>query len=176
MPRISGDIFLRPQITSRRYHKSEGSLRLKEFNCFAGGLEEMFGLRGWGVIWELESQHMSYWKAVATVNSAQFLTMRRQKWSALSTSRKNMRHSGFETNQSIPSSSPYSFETRHPGKNAIIARASGVAVAMTISSLHLNQDCPTHCNTEPNAPMSLQEYRDALAETQWLWTHVKKGL
>lgn len=42
--------------------------------------------------------------------------------------------------------------------------------------LQFRQDTPTHGNIEPNARMSLQDYRNALGETQFLWTHVKHGV
>ena len=40
--------------------------------------------------------------------------------------------------------------------------------------LQFRQDSLTHGNIEPNRRMSLEDYRGALAETQLLWTHVKK--
>jgi hypothetical protein len=44
------------------------------------------------------------------------------------------------------------------------------------SRLQFRQDRVDHGNIEPNARMSFQAFRDGLAETQLLWTHVKKGL
>jgi RHS repeat-associated protein len=44
------------------------------------------------------------------------------------------------------------------------------------SRLQFRQDSLTHGNIEPNARMPLEDYRVALSETQFLWTHVKSGL